>query len=114
MFAKTPDDALASVVKQIDKFVADNEGVNAVLNFSGELTDEYNEAIQDFAEENNIKNVALTTSADGARFKVNEDAELTVMAYNKKTVVYNFAGEKGDLNAKAGKAIVKGAGALLE
>ncbi len=111
MFAKSPSADLASVVKEIDKFVAKNKSVTAVLNFTGESADD--EAIKSFAKDNKIENVNLTTTADGAKFKVNEDAEFTLMAYNKKTVVYNAAAEKSGLKALA-KEVAKGSAALLE
>ncbi len=116
MFAKTPDEALASLVKQIDKIVAGGADakVAAVLNFTGEPTDEYIEQIAKFAKANDVKNVALTTSADGAKFKVNDEAELTVMAYKDKKVVYNFAAAKGGIDEKAVKAIVKGTDELVK
>ena len=116
MFAKTPDDALASLVKEIDAVVGKNKDkkVAAVVNFTGDPSDDYTEKIKEFAKKNKIKNVALTTTGDGGKFKVNEEAELTVMHYNGKKVKFNYAVAKGGLNKKAVSEIVAGTKTILE
>ena len=77
IFAKTPSDALAGLVKGIDKVVAENKSkkVAAVVNFTGEPTDDYREMIKEFGKKHNIKNVSLppaptaTASASTTRRK---------------------------------------------
>ena len=100
------------MVKAVDKFVADNSDkkVAAVVNFTESDADE----IEKFAEENKITNVALSLSGDGDKFKVNEDAELTVMAYKGKTVLFNLAADDKGISKKTGAAIVAGAKAIVE
>ena len=116
IFAKTPSDALAGLVKGIDKVVAENKSkkVAAVVNFTGEPTDDYREMIKEFGKKHNIKNVSLTTSTDGDRFRVNDAAEVTVMHYKGKRVKFNFAADKSGLNDDAVKAVVAGAKTILE
>ena len=60
-----------------------------------------------------MKNVAVTTTADGNRFKVNEDANVTVMHYLKKKVAYNYATD-GKVTKKDVAAVLKGTEKILE
>jgi hypothetical protein len=105
---------LASLVKQLDKVVADNSDkkLAAVVNFIDLDEDE----VAKFAEKNEIKNVALTITdqKNADRFNVSEDADLTVMHYAKKEVKANHAVGKGKLNAKTAKAIVDSTSKILE
>lgn len=114
--AKTPDDALASLAKQIDKLVADNQEkkLAAVINFIGEPTDDYKAKIAEFGTKHNLKNVALTITADADRFKISDQAAVTVMHYKGKTVKANHAVPVGGLNAEAVKGILEGTKAILD
>ena len=100
---------------EIDKVAADNTDskMHAVINFTGEPSDDYVEKIKEFGEELELKHVALTTTNDGGKFKVNEDAEVTVMHYKGKKVKFNYASEK-ELSEDAVEAIVKGTSEILE
>ncbi|MCU0871505.1 MAG: hypothetical protein MUE50_04095, partial [Pirellulaceae bacterium] len=84
--AKTPDDALASLAKQIDKLVADNQEkkLAAVINFTGEPTDDYKAKIAEFGTKHNLKNVALTVTADADRFKINDQAPSRAFSRERK------------------------------
>ena len=106
---------MAGLVKAIDKKVADNKEkkVASVINFTGDATDEYLESIKAFAKKHNLKNVAVTTTADANRFKVNEDASVTVMHYLKKKVAYNFATDS-KVTKKDVASVLKGAEKILE
>ena len=84
-----------------------------VINFTGELSDEYIDKIKAFGEELDLKHTALTTSSDGGKFKVNEEAEVTVMHYKGKKVAYNYS-SKDALSETAVKEIVKGTSTILE
>lgn len=114
--AKTPDDALASLAKQIDKIVADNQEkkLAAVINFTGEPTDDYKAKIVEFGTKHNLKNVALTITADAERFNINDQAEVTVMHYKGKSVKSNHAVAAGGLNAEAVKSIIEGTKTILD
>lgn len=85
----------------------------AVVNFTGEPTDDYSASIKAFGEKHGIKNVALTTTSDGDRFRINDRAEVTVMHYKGKRVAYNYATAKGELDKDAVKAIVEGTKTIL-
>ena len=116
VFAKTPSDALARLVRELDKVAAENEDAKraSVINFTDEPSDEYTAKIEQFGEKLDLKHTALTLSSDGGKFKVNEDAELTVMHYKGKKVAYNFAGGKESLTDAAIKQIVAGTKTILE
>ena len=115
-FAKTPDDALASLAKQIDKLVADNQEkkLAAVINFTGEPSDDYKAKVAEFGTKHNLKNVALVITADAERFNVNDQAEVTVMHYKGKSVKSNCAVAAGGLNEAAVKSILEGVKTILE
>jgi hypothetical protein len=115
VFAKAPEDALASLVKELDKAVATQaeKKLAVVVNFTGEPTDDFKAKIAEFANQNQIERVALTVTKDAAKFKVNELAAVTVMHYRNKQVQYNFASDKTGLNQQAIQAIVEGVQKIL-
>jgi len=116
IFAKTPSDELAGLVRKIDKLVEANgdKQLAAVVNFIGEPTDEYVAKAKEFGETHNIQNVALTVTSDADRFAVNEDAEITIMNYKDKKVIFNFGSDKAELSEKEIGSIVKAAEKMLE
>ncbi len=72
------------------------------------------DSLEKFAEENKLTNVALSLTGDGDKFKVNEDAALTVMVYKGKKVLFNYAAGKSELTKQTGDAVVAGAKVLVE
>ena len=108
VFAKTPDDAMASLVKKLDEVVAANteKKLAAVVNFMGEVTDEFQEQIAQFAEKNKIKNVTLAATAEAKKLKISDEATVTVMHYKGKEVKFNCAVGENGLNKKAINTIV--------
>ena len=115
-FAKSADGNLASLAKAIDKMVADNaeKKLAAVINFTGESTDENLEKIAEFAEKNGIENTALVVTGDAAKFGVSDDVDFTVMLYKGRKVAFNFSAKKDGLGDQAVKAVVEGAKTILE
>ena len=116
VFAKTADDALAGLAKEIDKLVAANQEkkLAAVINFTGEANDAAKANIKEFGEKHELKNVALTITGDGKKFEVNDEAEVTVMHYKGKKVQFNAAVAKGGLSKEAVAAIVEGVKKILD
>lgn len=106
---------MASLVKELENVVAANaeKKLVAVINFTGEPTDDFQAKIAEFAQQNKIEQVALTATKDAAKFQVNEAAEVTVMHYRNKEVKYNFASDKAGLNDQAIRAIVEGVKKIL-
>ena len=116
VFTETPNDDLASLAKQLDKLVVDNEEkkLAVVMNFTGEPTDEYTESIAKFAEKHNLKNVTLTVTGDAQKFKISDEADVTVMHCKGKKVAFNSAVKPGGLKKDAIKKIVEGTSTILE
>jgi predicted trehalose synthase len=116
IFAKTPSDSLASLVKEIDGVVAKNapQRLAAVVNFTGEPNDEYLAKTKEFAKKHELKNVAVTVTQDGDRFGVADEAEVTVMHYKDKKVKFNLAVDKDGLTKDTVQSIVKGTSSILE
>jgi alpha-L-arabinofuranosidase len=115
VFAKTPEDALASLVKELDKAVAAHaeKKLAAVVNFTGETSDDFQAKIAEFAKKNQIEHVALTVTKEADKFKVSETAAVTVMHYRNKEVKCNFASATAGLNPQAIQAIVAGIPKIL-
>ncbi len=115
IIAKTPDDALAMLVKQIDAMVVaqHEKKLAAVVNFLGEADDKTKEKIKEFGEKLALKEVSLVTTADGDKFKISDDAEVTVMIYQRKKVKFNYALVKGGLDQKTIAAIIESVKKML-
>lgn len=107
---------MASLAKQIDNLVADNQEkkLAAVINFMGEPTEDYQQQIVEFGTKHDLKHVALVATVGADRFKIHDQAEVTVMHYKGKTVKANHAVAVGGLNDQAIKGIIEGAKAILE
>lgn len=107
---------MASLAKQIDKLVADNQEkkLGAVINFMGEPTDEFKAKIAEFGTKHNLNNVALVATSNVKAFKINDEAEVTVMHYQGRSVKSNHAVAEGGLNAKAVAKIIDGAKTILD
>jgi hypothetical protein len=120
VFSRTSDDHLASLVKQLDKFVDENKDkkVAAVVNFLGDDPEALKTAIKKFGEKNAVKNVALAVAVDNENgpkaLNISPEADLTVMFYNKKKVTANHAVKKGGLNKDAVGKIVADGKSILE
>lgn len=115
VFAKNADDHLASLAKAIDKAVADHadKQLAAVINFTGEATDEYLEKIGEFAEKHGIENTALVVTGDANRFKISDDVDVTVMHYTKRKVTFNFSAKNEELDDDATAKVVDGLKTML-
>jgi hypothetical protein len=111
---------LASLVKQLDKFVDENKDkkVAAVVNFLGDDPEALKTAVKEFSEKNSVKNVALAVAVDhkdGPKaLAISPDADLTVMFYNKKKVTANHAVKKGGLSKDSVSKIIADGKTILE
>jgi hypothetical protein len=118
IFAKDQGDSLASLVKQVDKLVADNtdKEMKAFVNFIGEDREELEEKATKFAEP--YANVPIVVPVEfelGPKdFNVHPDAGVTVMIYKGAKVVANHAVAPDKLDEKAIEAIIKDTGKILE
>jgi hypothetical protein len=96
--------------------VAENEAkrLAVVINFVGEPNEETKAKIAEFGTKHNLQHIALTVTADAPKFKVNEQAELTVMHYKDKSVKSNQAIGPNGLDAAAVKRIIEGVATILD
>lgn len=110
---------LASLVKQIDEVVANNEDkkMAAFLVVLAEDADAVAPQLEDLAEKNGIKNVPLTIfdgEAGPGSYKIAKDADLTVLMWLKRDVKVNYALKKGELDAETTKKIVADTTTILK
>ena len=118
IFTRNIDDNVISLIKQIDKQVAKNDK-QQMRAFVVLLTDDPDAAeskLQDLAKKNDIQNVPLTIF-DGQvgppDYKIAENADVTVLMWNKSKVAVNHAFEKGKLNKQAVETVAKDTGKIL-
>lgn len=118
-FTRDLTDNLASLVRQIDKKVAENEE-QKMASFLVLLTDDPDAAeskLKEFAIKHKIENVPLTIF-DGVpgppKYKIAEDADLTVLMWKKQKVEVNHAFTKDGLKKKSVKKIVADTDKILE
>lgn len=120
VFARKPDAALASLVKQLDKLVAKHEDMElkAFVNLLGEDPDALAEDAKEFGEKHKITHVPIVvpveTENGPANFGVNPDAEVTVTLYSGTKVKASHAFGPDALDKKGVKAIVADVPKLLE
>jgi hypothetical protein len=118
VFSKETGDALASLVKGIDKLVADNKKtqLSSFINLIGDDRDKLEDTAKKFGEP--FKNVAVVVpveyEAGPKDFGVNPEAGVTVMIYNKLKVLGNHAVAPGKLDEKKVKEILDDAAKLLK
>lgn len=113
VFAKETSDALASLVKQLDKVVADNADNKAAafVNIIGEDREKLEEAAKKFGApyENVAVVVPVEFEAGPKDYGVNPEAGVTVLVYRGGKVMANHALAPGKLDDKAIKAIIEDA-----
>ena len=119
VFTREITDNLTSLVKKIEKIVADNSEKKMAA-FVVHLTDDPDaseETLKKLAKKHGIKNVPLT-NFDGLAgppdYKIAEEADVTVLMWVKGTVKVNFALRKGELTKKKIKEIVAATAKILE
>lgn len=112
VFARNADDNLASLVKQLDKLVAENSGkrMKAVVHLIGDNKTELEETAKAFSDKVDLKNVPMTVPTEyengPANWGLSAQADLTVFMYKGKTVTSNHAFAGDDVNGDAVKAIL--------
>ncbi len=111
IFARDIDSNLTSLVKKIDAATQANSSskMGSFVVFLANDEKAMETKLKDFAEKENIKSIVLTIDnvAGPQGYEIAKDAEVTVILYNKKTVMANHAFRKGELDAKAIEAIIK-------
>lgn len=118
IFTRSITDDLASLVKEIDSTVAKNDSKKMAA-FVVLLSDDPkgDEAkLKALAEKHGIEKTPLTIypGTDGPRnYKIADDAEVTVLMWQKTKVKANHAFKKGELNKDAIKKVVGATSSIL-
>ncbi len=118
MFARTLDDNLASLVKQLDQQVEANKS-QKMAGFVVLLTEDPDAAesqLKAFAEKHGIKNIPLTIfegSAGPENYKIAKNADVTVNLWVGLKSKANFAFAKGKLDKDGIAAIVADTSKIL-
>jgi hypothetical protein len=103
VFGRGITDPLTNLVKELDAEVGKHKAarLRAVLvMLSGD--DEMERALREFGERQGIEKVSLAIAPDGPKhYKLSQEAEVTVVVYNRHKVEANHAFRKGELNDKA-------------
>jgi len=119
VFARHLDDPLAKLVAGIDKVVAENKKaeLHGWVTFLNDDQSAFDPLVVDWAKKHAIRNVPLAVFEDVAgppTYKLNRDADLTVLLFTKHKVVNNFAFRSGELTDERIAEILKAIPALLE
>ena len=118
IFAREITDDLASLVKQIDKKVSENADskMAAFVVLLSEDPDADESKLKALAAKHGIKNVPLTIFdgvAGPPRYKISEDADVTVLMWSGLKVKANFAFTNKQLEAKSITQVVSGTSKIL-
>jgi hypothetical protein len=109
VFARQVDPNLATLLKKLDGEV----GKNRAAKLGGFLVlltddDQAEKKLKRLAEEQSLRNISLAVdnTAGPPQYKVSQEADVTVVLYNKQKVQANHSFKKGELNDKAIERIV--------
>jgi hypothetical protein len=108
VFARKTSEPLASLVKQIDKQIADNRQLKSFVVVLGGAPDRGREELRKLASENGIKSVPLTMFGEPGgppEYELSKNADITVLMWNHHKVKVNHA-FKGELTDKDIETIV--------
>ena len=118
IFARKMDENVHELVKKIDEVVGKNKEQRMAA-FVVLLTDqpkEQTEALSAAAKEHKITHTPLTTynTANGpAKYRIHEDADVTVVMWVENDVKVNHAFQKGKLDAAAISKVVAATSSIL-
>jgi hypothetical protein len=109
IFVREIDGNLTSLVKQIDKATADNKS-KKMGSFVVFLSDDKDleMRLKELAEKEGLKNTVLTIDniAGPKDYKIEKDAAITVVFYNRREVKVNQAFGKGQMKSEDVKKIM--------
>ncbi|MEM0925428.1 MAG: hypothetical protein AAGJ83_05270 [Planctomycetota bacterium] len=108
VFTRSTDGKLGKLVKAIDSAVQENESekLKGLVTFLGEDRDRVENAASKFAKKSGAKNIPFVVASDlesgPSRYKISEDAAVTVVVANESKVVaaHQFT-KASDINVAA-------------
>ncbi len=111
VFARKADDALASLVKEIEKAIEANQDkkLAAFVNLIGEDREELEKAAKQFIKKYKITRVPIVVPVEyengPQNFNISPEAEVTVMLYRRARVKANHAFGPGELAGKVNQVL---------
>jgi hypothetical protein len=119
VFARHLDDQLAKLVAGMDKVLAENKKaeLRGWVTFLHEDQTAFDPQVVDWAKKNAIRNVPMAVFEDPVgppTYKLNRDADVTVILFTKHKVVNNFAFRNGELTDERIAEMLKAVPGLLE
>lgn len=120
IFSRKPDEKLGRLMKEVDVVVGQNKGskkMAAFVNLLGDDKSSLEDAAKKLVEKSGAENVAVVIPKDQPNgpkdYKINPEAETTVLIYVKGKVVANHAFEAGKLDDKTITKIVEDTAKIL-
>jgi hypothetical protein len=120
IFAHQADAALAALVRQLDDVVAKNEAkkMGSFVSLLGQEPKELAGTAEKFVESNKVEHVAFVVPAEHAAgpksYKLNPEADVTVLIYRQGKVVVNYALPAGGLTDETIQKIVADTSKILD
>lgn len=120
VFARKNDEKLATLVKELDKVVAKNSDkkMASFVNLLGKDKEALNSEAKKLIEKSKAENVAVVVPVDNEKgpeaYKINPDADVTVLIYKNGTVEANHALPAGKLSEKEVKKIIEDTSKILQ
>ena len=120
VFAHQTGAALAGLVKQLDEVVAKNQDkkLGSFVSLLGDEPKQLADSAKQFVQSNGIQHIAFVVPAEHATgpesYKLNPDADVTVLIYRRGQVVVNYAVPAGGLNDELVKKIVADTSKVLD
>src|SRR5262245_52033145 len=110
IFAREISDNLTSLVKKIDAATVKNTGckMGSFVVFCND-DESLKDKLKELAEKEGLKKCILTidNKAGPDKYEIAEDADITVVYYDKRNVKVNRAYKKGELSAKEVDSVVE-------
>ena len=116
VFARKTSEPLASLVKQIDGKIGENDKLKSFVVLITEDGDKTKEALKKMAADAAIKHVPLTMYQENTgppNYELSKEAEVTVLMWHKSEIKVNHA-YKGALTKKDIETIVADLSKILE
>ncbi len=108
VFARKTSDSLASLVKQIDKKIAENGALKSFVVLIPKKDEKVKDSLEKLAKDSSIKNVPLTIG-EGPNgppdYEISQEGDVTVLMWKDGKVRVNHA-YKGELTDKDVEAVV--------
>lgn len=109
MIARKTSEPLTSLVKQLDAKMAQNKAFKSYVVFLTDDADKTADELKAIAQKSGLKNLplCLVESPSGPpAYQIAQDAEVTVMMWNRHKVKANHAFGKGKMTEADVKAVV--------